>query len=64
MTPHGVVTGQFPIPTARSGPLGITVGPDGNLWFVENNGNYKQSSTALKGIFISFIEGITFRMPG
>jgi streptogramin lyase len=26
---------QFPIPTAGSQPLGITRGPDGNLWFAE-----------------------------
>jgi streptogramin lyase len=26
---------EFPIPTANSGPFGITAGPDGNLWFTE-----------------------------
>ena len=26
---------EFPIPTASSGPVGITAGPDGNLWFTE-----------------------------
>ncbi len=26
---------EFPIPTAHSTPLGITSGPDGNLWFTE-----------------------------
>ena len=26
---------EFPIPTAGSGPHGITAGPDGNLWFTE-----------------------------
>lgn len=26
---------QFPIPTGSSQPLGITTGPDGNLWFAE-----------------------------
>ncbi len=30
----GVVT-EYPIPTADSVPLGITAGPDGNLWFTE-----------------------------
>lgn len=34
----GVVT-EFPVPTAQSGPFGITVGPDGNLWFTENQAN-------------------------
>jgi sugar lactone lactonase YvrE len=28
---------EFAIPTANSGPQGITVGPDGNLWFVETS---------------------------
>ena len=26
---------EFPIPTAKSEPGGLTVGPDGNLWFIE-----------------------------
>ena len=26
---------EFAIPTADSGPYGITAGPDGNLWFTE-----------------------------
>ena len=26
---------EFPLPTASSGPAGITAGPDGNLWFTE-----------------------------
>jgi len=30
---------EFPIPTAGSLPSGITVGPDGALWFTENAGN-------------------------
>jgi streptogramin lyase len=30
---------EYPIPTANSGPEQITVGPDGNLWFVEASGN-------------------------
>jgi streptogramin lyase/type II secretory pathway pseudopilin PulG len=32
-------TTEFLIPTAISGPIGITVGPDGNLWFTEDTGN-------------------------
>src|SRR5262250_3231384 len=27
---------EYPIPTAGSYPTGITVGPDGNLWFTES----------------------------
>jgi streptogramin lyase len=30
---------EFPIPTPLSGPVGITAGPDGNLWFVEAKAN-------------------------
>jgi streptogramin lyase len=29
---------EFPVPTQLSQPAGITVGPDGNLWFTEENG--------------------------
>ena len=34
MTTAGVIT-EFSVPTANSGPSGITAGPDGNLWFTE-----------------------------
>jgi streptogramin lyase len=30
---------EFPIATANSGPFAIITGPDGNLWFTEQNGN-------------------------
>lgn len=30
---------EFPIPTANSAPVGITAGPDGNLWFTEQGIN-------------------------
>ena len=30
---------EFPLPTAVSQPAGITVGPDGALWFTEENGH-------------------------
>ncbi len=30
---------EFPIPTANSGPSDIALGPDGNLWFTEAQGN-------------------------
>jgi streptogramin lyase len=30
---------EYPIPTANSSPSGITVGPDGALWFTEASGN-------------------------
>jgi virginiamycin B lyase len=34
MTPAGIVT-HFDLPTANSKPVGITAGPDGNLWVTE-----------------------------
>jgi virginiamycin B lyase len=30
---------EYPIPTAGSGPRGITRGPDGNVWVVESASN-------------------------
>ena len=30
---------EFSVPTAGGQPLGITNGPDGNLWFAEQTGN-------------------------
>ena len=39
ITPLGVVTEFSAGITAGAGPLGITAGPDGNLWFTEPNGN-------------------------
>src|SRR5262249_10188158 len=34
ITPSGMIT-EFPIPTADSGPTGIALGRDGNIWFAE-----------------------------
>src|SRR5260370_27786382 len=34
----GTIT-EFPIPTANNDPLGITAGPDSNLWFTERGSN-------------------------
>src|SRR4030095_15524863 len=30
---------EYPIPTTASAPEGIAAGPDGQVWFVENDGN-------------------------
>jgi virginiamycin B lyase len=30
---------EFPVPTANSEPAGITMGPDGALWFIERSAN-------------------------
>lgn len=34
--PVGTIT-EYPIPTLSSNALGITAGPDGNMWFTESN---------------------------
>jgi streptogramin lyase len=33
------ISAEYVIPTATSAPAGICVGPDGNIWAVENSGN-------------------------
>ena len=38
ITTAGVIT-EFTVPTANSCPLGIAAGPDGALWFAEQNAN-------------------------
>ena len=38
LTANAAMIDEFPIPTAGSWPIGITAGPDGNLWFTENQG--------------------------
>jgi virginiamycin B lyase len=30
---------EYDIPTANAGPYGIALGPDGAMWFTENQGN-------------------------
>jgi len=37
ITTAGVIT-EFPVPTPGGGPIGITAGPDGALWFTEFDG--------------------------
>ena len=34
-TTHDIT--EFPVPTASPAPVGITAGPDGNLWFTESS---------------------------
>ena len=34
-----VAIAEFPVLTASASPLGITTGPDGNVWFTENQAN-------------------------
>ena len=39
MTPSGELK-EIPVPSANAGPLYITAGPDGNLWFTETGGGF------------------------
>ena len=34
----GVLLNRYPLPTPNSGPIGVTIGPDGNVWFAEQAG--------------------------
>jgi virginiamycin B lyase len=37
MRPDGFLLNEYPIPTPNAGAEGLTVGPDGNVWFAEFN---------------------------
>jgi len=52
ITPAGNVS-QFPVPTANSEPRGITMGPDGALWFVES-GTGKIGRITTSGVFTEY----------
>src|SRR6266446_7740430 len=48
----GTVT-EYSIPTFKSQPVGITSGPDGNLWFTEGHGN-KIGKVTSGGVFTEY----------
>src|ERR1700731_3351423 len=48
-----VVT-EFAIPTANSDPIGITAGPDGALWFAEENISNKIGRITTAGVITEF----------
>src|SRR5690348_1749904 len=52
-TPQDATVNEYPIPTANSGSSNITVGPDGNFWFTETNGN-KIGQVTTDGVFNEF----------
>jgi streptogramin lyase len=68
ITPAGNIT-LFPTPTEPSTPLGITAGPDNNLWFVENLANQvgqvviPQSITNLTGLPASVVATVPSSFP-
>ena len=47
-----VTIDEFAVPTAASAPCGITVGPDGNLWFTEGANKIGRITTA--GVITEF----------
>lgn len=49
ITTQGVIT-EYVVPTPNSGPLGITSGPDGALWFTESNAGQIGSITTAGAI--------------
>lgn len=52
----GSTMGEFTIPTASSFPEGISSGPDGNVWFVENSTNkIGRISSIPIGTFAEFV---------
>jgi sugar lactone lactonase YvrE len=61
ITTAGVVTNEYVVPTANSGPYGIAVGPDGALWFTEKLGVGKIGWITTAGIFTDpeFSKGLT-----
>src|SRR5262249_20975766 len=54
---------EFPTPTNPSGPYGITLGPDGALWFTEFNGN-KIERIKLKAIDVIDVLSDLFILHG
>jgi streptogramin lyase len=53
-----VIITEFPIPTPASAPVGITAGPDGNLWFTETSVDAIGRITPA-GVVMEFSVGIT-----
>ena len=51
---HAATINEFTIPTAGSGPVGITTGPDGNLWFTEQLASKIGRITPIGGVFTEF----------
>jgi virginiamycin B lyase len=38
-TTDGVITHRYPIPSANTSPLVLTIGPDGNVWYTSQDGD-------------------------
>jgi virginiamycin B lyase len=49
---------EYPVPTSSSYPIRIAAGPDGNMWFTEDNAN-KVAYVTSAGVFNEFPTGST-----
>jgi virginiamycin B lyase len=46
---------EFSVPTAPSSPVGVTAGPDGNLWFTDSGGTGKIGKVTTTGTFREYV---------
>jgi virginiamycin B lyase len=51
----GQIVREFPIPTPNSDPIGIVAGPDGALWFAEENVSNKIGRITTLGVITEFV---------
>jgi streptogramin lyase len=58
--PHGAVT-EFSIPVTEPLPLGLTVGPDGNIWYIELRGS--QLVGAIGQFNIQSAQSVEYQLP-
>ena len=59
ITPAGIITNEIPIPTANSNSYFLTNGPDGNIWFAENNTNKLACLNLATGMITEYSNGIS-----
>jgi streptogramin lyase len=59
----GQIITEFPIPTPNSDPIGIVAGPDGALWFAEENTSNKIGRITTRGVITEFA-GTTASVSG
>jgi streptogramin lyase len=60
----GQIITEFPIPTPNSDPIGIVAGPDGALWFAEENVSNKIGRITTAGVITEFAGTTTLNVSG